>query len=104
MTLLAPPTPAIPAFRVDPSFAEAVVWRVLTVTGTRTADALAAYRRGSEPVYGLADPVARDAAFSQLAVGEFERLALAEPLRRAISERPAVADRVRIVLVGDARG
>ena len=104
MTHLTSPTPATPALRVDPTFAEAVVWRVLTVAGTRTADALAAYRRRSEPVYGLADPAARDAAFAQLAVGEFERLALAEPLRRAISERPAVADRVRIVLVGDARG
>ena len=104
MTLQSPPTPAAPALRVDPAFAEAVVWRVLTVAGTRTADDLAAYRRRSEPVYGLADPAARDAAFTELAVGEFERLALAEPLRRAISERPAVADRVRIVLVGDARG
>src|SRR3970282_1136993 len=104
MTLLAPSTPAGLALRVDPAFAEAVVWRVLTVAGTRTADALAAYRRRSEPVYGLADPVARDAAFAELAVDEFERLALAEPLRRAISERTAVADRVRIVLVGDARG
>ncbi len=104
MTLLGPPAPAVPALRVDPAFAEAVVWRVLTVAGTRTADALAAYRRRSEPVYGLVDPITRDAAFAQLAVDEFERLALAGPLRRAISERPAVADRVRIVLVGDARG
>ncbi len=104
MTLLAPRTPADPALRVDPAFAEAVVRLVLTVTGSRTADALAAYRRRADSVYGLADPVGRDAAFAALAVDEFERLALAEPLRRAISERPAVADRVRIVLVGDARG
>jgi hypothetical protein len=96
--------PHRPTIRVDPAFAEAVVWRVLTLIDTQTRDALAAYRGRSEPFYGLDDPVARDAAFCQLAVDEFERLGLAEPLRRAISERPAVADRVRIILVGDARG
>jgi len=104
VTLVAPPTPIEPALRVDPAFAEAVVWRVLSAADAGTSEALAAYRRRAEPVYSLDDPVARDAAFSQIAVGEFERLGLAEPLRRAISERPAVAHRVRIILVGDARG
>jgi len=98
-----PLAPHRPALRVDPALAEAVVWRVLTADA-RTAEVLAAYRRRSEPIYGLDDAVARDAAFSHLAVGEFERLGLADPLRRAIEERHAVADRVRIVLVGNARG
>lgn len=101
---MTPVTPLDPVLRVDPTFAEAVVWRVLSAADAGMADALAAHRRRAEPVYGLADPVARDAAFFQLAVGEFERLGLAEPLRRAITERPAVADRVRIILIGDARG
>ena len=101
---MTPLTPQRPAVRVDPAFAEAVVWRVLTRADTHMVDALTAYRLRSEPIYGVADPVARDAAFAELAVGEFERLGLAEPLRRAISERPAVADRVRVILVGDARG
>jgi hypothetical protein len=104
MTLAAPRPHVAPALRVDPTFAEAVVWRVLSAADTRTAEALTAHRRRSEAVYGIDDPVARDAAFSELAVREFERLGLAEPLRRAIAERPAVADRVRIILVGDARG
>lgn len=93
-----------PVLRVDPAFAEAVVWRVLTLADTNEADALAAYRDRSEPFYVLDDPGARDAAFSRLAMDEFQRLGLAEPLLRAIAERPAVADRVRVVLVGDARG
>ena len=96
-------TPVAPTLRVDPTFAEAVVWRVLSTDG-RMAEAHADYRRRADPVYGLADPVTRDAAFSRLAVAEFERLGLAEPLFRAIAERPTVAERVRIILVGDARG
>jgi hypothetical protein len=101
---MTPLTSARTVLRVDPAFAEAVVWRVFTLADSDRADALAAYRLRSEPFYGLEDPGARDAAFSRLAVDEFQRLELAEPLRRAISERAAVADRVRIVLVGDARG
>lgn len=97
-------TPVDRSLRVDPAFAEAVVWRVLSAADTGMADALAAYRRRAEPLYELDDPTARDAAFSQLAVSEFERLGLAEPLGHAISERPAVAGRVRVVLVADARG
>lgn len=104
MTLSTPATPLDPVLRVDPTFAEAVVWRVLSAADPGTADALAAYRRRAEPLYGLDDAVARDAAFSQLAVGEFERLGLPDPLRRAVAERPVVADRVRIILIGDARG
>lgn len=103
MTLATPPMPVAPGLRVDPTFAEAVVRHVLSAADTRTAESLTAYRRRSEAVYGMDDPVTRDAAFSQLAVSEFERLGLAEPLRRAITERPVVADRVRIILVGDAR-
>lgn len=103
MTQAPSATPAVPTLRVDPTFAEAIVWRLHSTDG-RMADARAAYRRRVEPVYGLADPVARDVAFSQLAVDEFERLGLAEPLRRAIVERPAVASRVRMILIGDARG
>lgn len=98
------PAPVAAALSVDPVFAEAVVWRVLSAADADMAEDLAAYRRRTEAVYGLADPVARDAAFSLLAVDEFARLRLADPLRQAISERPAVADRVRIILIGDARG
>lgn len=101
---VAPAVPVKPALRIDPAFAEAVVWRVLSRADVRTAGALDAYRRRSEPVYELTDHASRDAAFSELAIGEFERLGLAEPLQRAIRERPAVADRVRIILIGDARG
>ena len=66
--------------------------------------ALATYRDRTEPFYELADPIQRDAAFARHAVAEFERLELAVPLVRAIEERPGVADLVRIVLVGSARG
>lgn len=104
MTAVAPVTAVGPVFRVDPAFAEAVVRRLFSPPDGRLADDALGYQRRLEPAYRVADPLARDAAFARLAVDEFERLGLADPLRQAIAERPSVAQRVRLVLLGDARG
>lgn len=110
------PAPARVDLQVDPGFAEAAVWRVLAepnrpATGPLTDDGLgpgagagADHRRRVDAVYDLDDVAARETAFARLALGEFERLGLAEPLLTAIAERPTVAARVRVVLVGQARG
>lgn len=96
---------------VDPAFAEAVVWRVLSGAAGRGAgpaqprhDAFAEHRRRADAIYELDGEAARETAFSRLALGEFERLGLSEPFLVAIAERPPVAERVRVVLVGQARG
>jgi hypothetical protein len=92
------------AVRVDPSLAEMAVFRALARLDPRRSDAHAAHRRRADDAYAIADPGERDAAFVRLAVREFEELRLAEPILVALAERPAVADAVRIVLVGEAAG
>jgi len=86
--------------RVDPALAEAAVRTALSAPGADQA-AVAAHRARADAPYGIADPAARDAAFARLAVSEFEALGLARPVLAAIGERPALADRVRVVLLGD---
>jgi hypothetical protein len=43
-----------------------------------------------DPLYSIADPEAREAAFARLHTRWFERLGLARPLRQALAERPEV--------------
>ncbi|MEX2547630.1 MAG: hypothetical protein WD830_07550 [Chloroflexota bacterium] len=90
------------ALWVDPSLAEAAVWRALTVAGPGSV-ALASHGRRTEPVYEIASTFERDAAFGRLAQREFEELGLADPLRQAVSERPELVALVRVVLVAEAR-
>ena len=90
--------------RIDPALAEAAVERALASGGPMGSEALAGNRRRAEPLYGVVDPAERRAAFGRFALVEFETLGLAEPILRAIAERPTVAGRVRVALVGEARG
>ncbi len=89
--------------RVDPVAAEAAVRHAMSNAVT-DPDALAAHGRRSESLYAIHDDAGRDAGFGRLALAEFDELALAAPIRQAIAERPAVASRVRIVLIGEAGG
>lgn len=90
--------------RVDPAFAEAAVERALRSRGPAASEALTASRRRAEPLYAMADSAEREAAFGRFALSEFDALRLAEPILRAIAERPAIATRVRVALLGEARG
>lgn len=88
---------------VDPVVAEAAVWRVISGSGEGGPELLSTHARRTDRIYELADATARSGAFARLAVAEFDELRLAEPLRRAIAERPALASSVRSILVGQAR-
>ncbi|MEW5989904.1 MAG: hypothetical protein AB1736_00985 [Chloroflexota bacterium] len=90
--------------RIDPALAEAAVDRALTSGDSTRPDALAGSRHRAEPLYGIAEPALRAAAFGRFALAEFEAMGLAEPILRAIAERPGVAQRVRVALLGEARG
>lgn len=89
--------------RVDPVVAEAAVWRAIAGTGDVGPARRSTHARRTDRIYGLADPTERDAAFARLAAAEFDELGLADPLRRAVAERPALAARARSILVGQAR-
>lgn len=101
MTATAPPTLPV---RVDPTLAEAVVRRVLVARGSTDPAIVAAHARRAEPIYDIDDERERAAAFEGLALSEFEELGLADLVRASIEARPAVADRLRVVLLGEARG
>jgi hypothetical protein len=101
--MTAPAPEGLPV-RVDPALAEAVVWRVLSSPELASTELPALHADRAEPLYALADEPQRDRAFERLALAEFEELGLADAIRTAIRERPAVARRVRVVLVGEARG
>ncbi len=46
-----------------------------------------------DALYGIADPDAREMAFAGLHARWFERVGLGEPLRKALAERPEIAER-----------
>lgn len=96
-------SPARLPVRVDPAFAEALVWRVLSSPGVAGTELPAIHAARVEPLYDLPPGAEREAAFGHLALSEFEELGLAEALLSAIEERPDVARRVRVVLLGEAR-
>ena len=96
--------PARIPVQVDPVVAEAAVWRALTRGDGPATLAVEHHRRRSDRAYELAGIVERNTAFGRLALAEFEELGLAEPLRRALAERPVLACRVRVLLLGEARG
>lgn len=100
MTIAEPP--ALPV-QVDPTLAESVVRRVLTARTTGD-QAVVSHATRVEPLYDIDDERERAAAFERLALAEFEELGLADLVRVAIEARPAVAGRVRVVLLGEARG
>lgn len=107
MTIVAPPivgtSPTLPV-RVDPAFAEAVVRRVLSARRSSDPALVAAHAARIEPVYAITDERERAVAFERLAIAEFEELGLADLVRATIEARPAVASRVSVVLLGEARG
>ena len=92
------------AVRVEPAVAEAAVRALLAAGMPARPDALAAHRARSDALYEIDDRAARDAAFGRLALAEFDDLGLVEPLGRAVAERPALAGRVRTLLIGESRG
>jgi hypothetical protein len=94
--------PAAVVLRVEPRLAEEAVLRSLAAPG-RVAE-LAAHRRRAEDAYAIEDPRERDTAFGRLALAEFGTLDLGRPLLRALGERPRLAERVEVVIVGAARG
>lgn len=100
--VVAPPAP-LPV-RVDPTFAEAVVRRVLTARRSSDPAVVASHVARAGPIYAIDDARLRAAGFERLALAEFEELGLAEMVRSAIEARPDVARRVRVVLLGEARG
>lgn len=95
-------SPALPV-RVDPTLAEAVVRRVLVARGSADP-AVRSHATRVEPLYAIDDQRERAAAFDRLALSEFEELGLASLVRTAIEAQPAVSARVRVVLLGGARG
>lgn len=92
-----------PSVRVDPVVAEAAVWRAISAPGEERPVSLALHARRTDRIYGLAEGATRNEAFTRLAVAEFDELHLAEPLRRAVAERPALASRTGSILIGQAR-
>ena len=92
------------SLRVDPALAEAAVERALSGRGPAASEALAANRHRTEPLYAIIDTAEREVAFERLALAEFDALGLAQPILLAVTERPAVATRVRVALLGEARG
>ena len=89
--------------RVEPALAERAVWRAIR-GGHAARGALADHRRRADSAYGLEDSDAREAAFELAAQVEFEALGLARPLWTAVAERLELAARVRLLLIGEARG
>lgn len=95
--------PARIAVRVDPALAEAAVWGVLSRLAATESPQRARHDRRAARAYDLDDPVERDREFAALARIEFDELGLADPLVSALDERPALAVRARVLLVGQAR-
>ena len=100
------PAAAAPALaiRVDPALAEPAVWQVLTRLDTTDRGRTAAHVRRADRAYRATDPAAREVEFARLALTEFHELGIAEPLKTAVAERPAIAGRTRVLLIGAARG
>lgn len=92
------------SLRVDPALAETVVFRELRRGGLSTSGALSVDRSRTEPIYAVVDPAEREAAFGRQAIADFDDLHLGQPILDALAERPALATRVRIVLIGESRG
>lgn len=97
------PSPARLPIRVDPSFAEALVWRFLTSPEVATLELPAVHADRVEPLYSLAEGQDRDVAFERLALAEFEDFGFGDAIRGAIEERADMASRVRAVLLAEAR-
>lgn len=96
-------SPARFPIRVDPAFAEAVVWRFLTSPEMTTLELPAIHADRVEPLYSLAEGHDRDLAFERLALAEFEDFGFGDAIRGAIEERVEMASRVRAVLLAEAR-
>jgi hypothetical protein len=95
--------PARLPVRVDPSFAEAVVWRFLTSPEVVATELPAIHADRVEPLYALPEGPNREVAFERLALAEFEELGFGDTIRGAIGERDAVASRVQAILLAEAR-
>lgn len=89
--------------RVDPVFAEAVVWRFLSSPETVATELPAIHADRVEPLYALIETQDREVAFERLALDEFEDFGFGDAIRQAIEERVDVASRVRAVLIAEAR-
>ena len=90
--------------RIDPALAEAVVFRALSHAELMAPERVAGHRRRIDLLYSSSEPSERDAAFGRLAVEEFEALDLFRPIHQALTERPGLADSVRVVFLGEAGG
>lgn len=89
--------------RVDPALAEAAVLAMLSGSTPIDDRLRARHHRRTARAYGLDDPGARDREFAAVARAEFHELGLVDPLLVALGERPALAARTRVLLVGQAR-
>jgi hypothetical protein len=83
----------------DPALIEAAV--LAAVRGRAEARA---FHDERDPVYGLAETEAREAAFTALHARWFERLGLDRPLHQALGEEPGVAAACARGIVARARG
>lgn len=101
-------TTAAPAaghlLRVEPSLAETAMTDLLARPDRVSEEDLAAHRVELESLYADVPLDGRDAAFGKLALAGFMRFGLAEPILRAIRERPSLVRAVRVVLLGTAAG
>jgi hypothetical protein len=95
-------SPARLPIRVDPGFAEAVVWRFLSSSEIAGTELPALHADRVEPLYSLAAGPEREVAFERVALAEFEDLGFGDAIRGAIEERVEVASRVRAVLLAEA--
>lgn len=90
--------------RVEPSLAESAMGNLLAHPDGVAEEDLAAHRAELESLYASVPLGERDAAFGKLALAGFMRFGLADPILRAISERPSLVRAVRVVLLGTAAG
>ena len=89
--------------RVDPAFAEALVWRSLQgLAGHGREEPLARHHERAAAVYALTDGAARERAFERMAMDELAELRLMAPLAEALAERPALAAAAETALVVEA--
>ncbi len=93
--------PDLLAIRVDPALDETAVWGAIARFDPFDARRVRHERRTAR-AYDH-DLARRDSDFAAIATLGFEELGLAEPLRAAIEERPALAMNARVLLVGQAR-
>lgn len=101
--IAAAPAPALPV-TVDPGFAEDLVRRMLRSGDEEARAALRRHAARVEPLYAIGDRATRDSAFGRTALVEFEELGLGDRIRLAVMARPMIAERVRQVLLAEARG